>query len=394
MARPARFSPQKKQQIVLAVVRGEVSVAEAARGPTGQEAQLEHEVSSSRRRSARRMSSCGSCAAAARRVPFQELELMRAAAGLSVTGFCALAGIPRTTWYRRRAAADRPTRSWPAPVRDRIEQPAAQLALEWPTWGNRKIWALLAADGHQPSQATVRRAPARRGLLQPADVRRERRELARARKAAFVEPVTRRNRVWQTDFSELGDHRGAAPGSRRRRRLRGQARAGLPGQRDQDLARGGLRLWRPRATPLATCSSARCSTTSPTPRPARSPRSSSSPTTGRATAPPAFARHIRSAARVQPTSAPATFARDSTASFKRWFELAEVRAPLPPLHRRRPRPRRPRQRLPRRLQSSAPARGARLRSTHRPLPHRPRQHRRRPTPNAPDCLNRLTRDTP
>ena len=44
MARPARFSPQKKQQIVLAVVRGEVSVAEAARGPTGQEAQLEREL--------------------------------------------------------------------------------------------------------------------------------------------------------------------------------------------------------------------------------------------------------------------------------------------------------------------------------------------------------------
>jgi transposase len=75
MARPAKFSAQKKQQIVLRVLRGEVSVAEAARlfavsetsiakwrdqfveggvaaladgsrrGPTGREAQLEHEVS-------------------------------------------------------------------------------------------------------------------------------------------------------------------------------------------------------------------------------------------------------------------------------------------------------------------------------------------------------------
>lgn len=75
MARPAKFDPKKKQQIVLAVLRGELSVAEAARrhgssetsvakwrdqfleggvaalengsrrGPSGREAQLEHEVS-------------------------------------------------------------------------------------------------------------------------------------------------------------------------------------------------------------------------------------------------------------------------------------------------------------------------------------------------------------
>jgi len=75
MARPSKFTPQKKQQIVLAVMRGELSIAEAARrfaasegsiakwrdlfveggvaalqdgarrGPTGREAQLEQEVS-------------------------------------------------------------------------------------------------------------------------------------------------------------------------------------------------------------------------------------------------------------------------------------------------------------------------------------------------------------
>jgi putative transposase len=78
-----------------------------------------------------------------------------------------------------------------------------QLALEWPAWGHRKIHALLAVDGFAASAATVRRALARRGLLQPAGYQRERRELAKARKAAFVAPPTRRNRVWQTDFSEL-----------------------------------------------------------------------------------------------------------------------------------------------------------------------------------------------
>jgi putative transposase len=67
--------------------------------------------------------------------------------------------------------------------------------------GHRKIHALLELDDHHASQATVRRAPGRRGLLQPAGYQRERRALAKARKEAFVAPVTRRNRIWQTDFS-------------------------------------------------------------------------------------------------------------------------------------------------------------------------------------------------
>ncbi len=131
---------------------------------------------------------------------------MRQQAGLTVSRFCELAGIPRPTWYRRarRATGGLPARGpWPAPVRDQIEQPAAQLALEWPAWGHPKIHALLAVDGFRASQATVRRALGRRGLLQPVGYQRERRELAKARKAAFVSPPTRRNRVWQTDFSEL-----------------------------------------------------------------------------------------------------------------------------------------------------------------------------------------------
>jgi hypothetical protein len=94
---------------------------------------------------------------------------MRLDAGLSVSRFCALAGIHRSTWHRHAAAA-RAGRTgqgpWPAPARDRIEQPAAQLALEWPAWGHRKIWALLRADGLAPgSQATVLRALRRRGLI-------------------------------------------------------------------------------------------------------------------------------------------------------------------------------------------------------------------------------------
>jgi transposase InsO family protein len=43
---------------------------------------------------------------------------------------------------------------------------------------------------------------ARRDLLQPVAYLAERRQLTAARREVFVEPVTRRNRVWQTDFFE------------------------------------------------------------------------------------------------------------------------------------------------------------------------------------------------
>jgi transposase InsO family protein len=132
--------------------------------------------------------------------------VIRSEAGLTVRRFCELVGVPRRTYQRWKMASEQAPGvkgPWPAPVRDRTWQPAAQLALEWPAWGHRKIHALLAVDGFHASQATVRRALARRGLPQPVGYQRERRELAKARKAAFVSAPSRRNRVWQTDFSEL-----------------------------------------------------------------------------------------------------------------------------------------------------------------------------------------------
>ena len=62
---------------------------------------------------------------------------------------------------------------------------------------------MLRADGVHVSKATVYRALKRRGLLQPARYQAERRQMAQARKKAFVEAPTRRNRVWQTDFTRI-----------------------------------------------------------------------------------------------------------------------------------------------------------------------------------------------
>ena len=131
---------------------------------------------------------------------------MRRRADLSVSRFCELAGIHRSTWHRwaARERDGRPQRGpWPRPVRERIEGPARDMALRWPAWGHRKIWALLVAEGHEASPATVERALREHVLLQPAGRMRERRALARARRNAFLDPPARRNRVWQTDFSEL-----------------------------------------------------------------------------------------------------------------------------------------------------------------------------------------------
>lgn len=134
--------------------------------------------------------------------------MIRSDAAMSISRFVALIGVPRRSYTRRRARwlAGEPGKGpWPAPVVDLIEASVAKLAEEFPAWGHRKIWALHNLDHpEQPvSQSSVRRAMARRDLLQPVGYQRERRELAKARRAAFVTPPTCRNQVWQLDFSEF-----------------------------------------------------------------------------------------------------------------------------------------------------------------------------------------------
>ena len=62
--------------------------------------------------------------------------------------------------------------------------------------------------GHSVSPSTVLRILDTEGLLLKADYQRERRELAKQRKAAFAAPPTGPNQVWQLDFSEYETTRG------------------------------------------------------------------------------------------------------------------------------------------------------------------------------------------
>jgi len=124
---------------------------------------------------------------------------------MAVRRLCRRLGIPSSTWYYWRSCelAGRPAKRWPTPVLDAIEEPAAELAGRYSAWGHRKIWAMLRADGVEVSASSVARAMKRRELLLPIRYQRERRAFAAARKAAFAEPPTRRNRVWQMDFTEF-----------------------------------------------------------------------------------------------------------------------------------------------------------------------------------------------
>lgn len=131
--------------------------------------------------------------------------MIRQDAAMPISRFCALTGIPRrsyTRWRAKARAGSPPKGPWPAPVVEPLEPVAAKYAADWPAWGHRKIHWLMTADGVMASRSSVERALRRRGLLQPVDYQGERRELAKARSAAFAEPPTAPNQVWQLDFSE------------------------------------------------------------------------------------------------------------------------------------------------------------------------------------------------
>jgi putative transposase len=99
---------------------------------------------------------------------------------------------------------DQPVKGpWPTPAVDSVEALSAKYAEAWPAWGHRKIAALMRADGHVVSTSTVERALRRRGLLLPRGYRADRKSWAAIRRRVFHDPPTRRNRVWQTDFSEF-----------------------------------------------------------------------------------------------------------------------------------------------------------------------------------------------
>lgn len=99
-------------------------------------------------------------------------------------------------YYHWRAAhlQGREVSRWRAPVVDAIEDVAATTAHAYSAWGHRKIWAMLRRDGAAVSQSPVKRALARRGLLQPVRYQAERRAFAHHRGRAAARPPAQSRR--------------------------------------------------------------------------------------------------------------------------------------------------------------------------------------------------------
>ncbi len=126
---------------------------------------------------------------------------------MTVTRFCERLGIPRSSWYRWRAVGTDTKGPWPTPAQDQVETDAKTLAGDWDGWGHRKLAELKRVGiddvaAGQVSDSTMFRVLRRNGLCLPANYTSEVRQLAGIRKETFISPPTRRNRLWQADFSE------------------------------------------------------------------------------------------------------------------------------------------------------------------------------------------------
>lgn len=130
---------------------------------------------------------------------------------MSTSRFVRLLGVAERSYRRwqQRQRQGRPVKGpWPAPQRDRVEPAAIAYADRFPAWGHRKLAMLMRVDGHHAPDSTVLRALRRSGRVQPIDYQAERRQLAEARRAAFVVPPCGPNQVWQCDFSEFETRQG------------------------------------------------------------------------------------------------------------------------------------------------------------------------------------------
>ncbi|MEX2612757.1 MAG: DDE-type integrase/transposase/recombinase, partial [Gaiellaceae bacterium] len=145
--------------------------------------------------------------------PFEDLEMIRAESGMPTSRFVQLIGVPERSYRRwqQRQRGGCPARGpWPAPARDRVEPLAVAKADRWPAWGHRKVAALIRADGHPAPDSTVLRALRRTGRVLPVNYQAERRQLAQARRAAFLVPPSGPNQVWQMDFTEFETRHGGS----------------------------------------------------------------------------------------------------------------------------------------------------------------------------------------
>jgi len=130
------------------------------------------------------------------------MEGIREEEGVSVSRLCKVVGISRATYYRRRGEKGRKRRRQSRPVKEVIGERVRELAEEYPSYGYRKIWALVHQEGLGGSLSTVYRALREAGLLLEPSYQQELRENSRARKRYLHRP-TKPNELWQVDLTQV-----------------------------------------------------------------------------------------------------------------------------------------------------------------------------------------------
>jgi len=89
---------------------------------------------------------------------------------LGVNAFLRLSEMSKGTYYRRRRRAQAgrsPSPPRPRPKREVLREPAREIALAFPAYGYRKVWAELLRRGIPASPSTVYRVLREEGLLLP-----------------------------------------------------------------------------------------------------------------------------------------------------------------------------------------------------------------------------------
>ena len=160
MGRPPMFPAEVKTRIVLSILAGELSVAQAAR----QEKVSEQSIG---------------------RWKAEFLEGGRTALLAGRSG-------PSLPGFQARQRAERPRRGpWPRPRRVAYRDAVIAIAERYPAWGQRKVSALARHSGYAVTASTVLRILDDAGLVLKADYQRQRRDLAKTRKAALMVEIGR-----------------------------------------------------------------------------------------------------------------------------------------------------------------------------------------------------------
>ena len=95
------------------------------------------------------------------------MESLRNQEGLSIARFCAYVDLPRSTYYYRRSRGSTEQAHGQSETRldPGLRERSRELALKYPMYGYRKVWALLGDDRHRVSMTTVYRWLKEEGLL-------------------------------------------------------------------------------------------------------------------------------------------------------------------------------------------------------------------------------------